>query len=355
MHQSLREETVRLVRSWAQHEAAWLGSYLVAGVEDPRINLQSILSRHFLTRDLTSQNLSPLMSEEYRFSACMNWLRKLAGAGINPEEQAAVLYALKRGSDNAEGLEIPLFLVQTFAQLPKSMSFGSVPNYIEQFLSPCDRADAEGAGVEKGLNTFQQLWQECLSPGRFEFSRDAMSGSDQVPTVQPSLLEPACGSANDYRFLHSYGIAQRFAYTGFDLSADNVKNSHSLFPGICFQVGNVFQIEADDKTYDLCMVHDLLEHLSIEGMERAVSEICRVTRRGICIGFFQMDEIRDHVVRPVDEYHFNVLSMKKTRELFRQHGFDGQVVHIGSFLDEQVGCADTHNPNAYTFLLRADV
>lgn len=286
------------------------------------------------------------MSEEYRFSACMNWLRKLAAPQSNQEDQAAVLYALKRGSDNAEGVEIPLFLVQTFAQLPKLVSGVAVPNYIESFL-------AEVAGVEKSLNTFEQLWRECLSPARFEPSGNAMSGSNQLPMVQPSLLEPACGSANDYRFLDSYGIAHWFGYTGFDLCAANIENSRSLFPEACFQVGNIFQIEADDKTYDLCMVHDLLEHLSNEGMERAVIEICRVTRRGICIGFFQMDEIRDHVVRPVEDYHCNLLSMRKMRELFVEHGFEGQVIHVGSFLDEQVGCAETHNPNAYTFFLQA--
>ena len=119
-------------------------------------------------------------------------------------------------------------------------------------------------------------------------------------------------------------------------------------------INGEIEIEADDKTYDLCIVQDLFEHLSIEGMERAVSEICRVTRHRMCIGFFQMDEIRDHVVRPMEDYHCKLLSMRKMRELFAEHGFDAQVIHVGSFLDEQVGCAETHNPNAYTFLLRAD-
>jgi len=27
------------------------------------------------------------------------------------------------------------------------------------------------------------------------------------------------------------------------------------------------------------------------------------------------------------------------------------VVHIGTFLRQQIGCEQTHNPNAYTFLL----
>jgi hypothetical protein len=58
------------------------------------------------------------------------------------------------------------------------------------------------------------------------------------------------------------------------------------------------------------------------------------------------------VVRPVDDYHCNLLSMTKMRELFTQHGFVAQVIHIGTFLEQQVRCEDTYNPNAYTFLLR---
>jgi hypothetical protein len=114
----------------------------------------------------------------------------------------------------------------------------------------------------------------------------------------------------------------------------------------------VFEIAAPDKAYDLCIVHDLFEHLSLEGMQIAVKEVCRVTRQGLCVGFFNMDEIRDHQVHPVDEYHWNVLSMGRMKEVFAASGFAAQVVHIGTFLRQQVGCERTHNPNAYTFLLR---
>ena len=58
-----------------------------------------------------------------------------------------------------------------------------------------------------------------------------------------------------------------------------------------------------------------------------------------------------NAVRPVEDYHWNTLSVERMRELFAQHGFEGQVVHIGSFLRWATGCDQTHNPNAYTFLL----
>ena len=354
MREILQQETDKLVRSWAQHDPSWLGSYLVAGVEDPRVNVQSILTRHFLIRELSGDSYNDLMTQEYRFAAALNWLLKLGRPIPDAQEMASILFALKRGADNAEGMELPLFLVQTFANLPCVANDCSIPNYIEAFLSLQGLPPDWLKTAQPILNTFQGLWRQTLStelcvlppstPGLFQRSD---------PETHASLLEPACGSANDYRFLAAYGIAPWFDYTGFDLCAKNIENARALFPLIRFEPGNVFDMKAPDKSYDLCILHDLLEHFSLEGMHTAVEEICRVTRRGICLGFFQMDEIRDHVVRPTEDYYWNLLSMRKMRELFTQRGFTAQVIHIGTFLDHQVGCEETHNPNAYTFQLRA--
>ena len=124
------------------------------------------------------------------------------------------------------------------------------------------------------------------------------------------------------------------------------------YPGNADASDNDFAIAAPDKSYDYLFAHDLFEHLSPAGLEVAVKEVCRVTRRGLCLGFFQMDEIPDHKVRPVDDYHWNTLSLDRTRALFTRRGFHVQAVHIGSFLRWATGCDQTHNDHAYTFLLR---
>ena len=344
---SLQEESDRLARSWMQHDAGMLRDYLVGGVEDPRLNVQSVLSRHFLTRALTGDRFSALMEKEIRFAAAMNWLTGLAGRLSDTEELGLVLYALRCGADNAEGIEIPAFIVQIFAALPTAAGSLSVPNYIESFLSGTQLVSGQASPHEPSRNTFRDLWCQALA---------AEASPHQPSTInsQPlTVLEPACGSANDYRFLDAYGLARLARYTGFDLCARNIENACALFPDVSFSVGNVFEIAAPDKAFDICFVHDLFEHLSLEGLQTAVKEVCRVTRRGICAGFFNMDEIGDHEVRPVDDYHWNWLSMARMRELFASLGFAGQVVHIGTFLRQQIGCDQTHNPNAYTFLLRA--
>ncbi|HEY5914128.1 MAG TPA: class I SAM-dependent methyltransferase [Verrucomicrobiae bacterium] len=343
MKDSLRQESEKLARSWMRHEAGWLRDYLVAGVEDPRLNIQSILSRHFVVRRVCGDRFGFLMEQEYRFAAVMNWLLSAAGKMSEIEELEAVLFGLRRGADDVEGMPIPPWALQAFAALPVTVDDVGIPNYVERFLTGARFAEGRLVPDTACLDTFLVAWREAL--------HGETVGSEGS---KPSLVEPACGSANDFRFLHAFGIARLIDYTGFDLCATNVENARALFPSVRFQTGNVFEIAAADLAFDLCVVHDLLEHLSFEGLEAAVKEICRVTRRGICAGFFQMDEIPQHVLRPVDEYHWNLLSMTGMKKMFYQHGFAAQALHIGSFLREIAGCDRTHNPNAYTFLLKRE-
>jgi SAM-dependent methyltransferase len=338
MNPLLEHETEKLTRSWMRHEAGVLRDYLVAGVEDPRLNLQSIFSRHFLTRALMGERYRALMEEEYRFAAAMNWLLKLTEQSVDPEELAAVRFALKHGADKADGAELPRFLVRLYASLPAAAGDLVVPNYLEDFLAGARFVEDRLQLDESSLNTFRHLWRTAL---RGEVAR-------------ASVLEPACGSANDYRFLDGYGLAPWLDYTGLDLCSRNIENARALFPRARFEQGNVFDIAAPNHVFDLCFVHDLFEHLSPAGLVVAVEEICRVTRHGLCVGFFNMDEIPEHIIRPVEDYHWNTLSMARMRDLFAHHGFTGQVVNIGAFLRQCVGCERTHNPNAYTFLLSAN-
>jgi SAM-dependent methyltransferase len=345
LNDHLRLETEKLARSWAQHEPDWLRDYLVAGVEDPRLNQQSILSRHFLIRALANDRFNALVQHEYHFAAVTDWLLRVTHQLVDPEELGVILFALRKGSDNAEGLEIPRFVSRTFAVLPTQVGGLAIPNYIEAFLTRTEPAEDPSILSNLLLNTFCAIWNAALSA---EIPQP-ISGAGPV---RFSLLEPACGSANDYRFLHRYGLARFFDYTGFDLCHKNIENARALFPGVRFHQANVFEIAAPSKSFDFCIVHDLFEHLSLAGLEQAVQEVCRVTRRGLCLGFFQMDEISDHIVRPLEDYHWNLLSRARMAELCASNGFAAHPVHIGALLQHQIGCLQTHNPYACTFFLR---
>ncbi|MBI4662940.1 MAG: class I SAM-dependent methyltransferase [Verrucomicrobia bacterium] len=339
MDERLERETEGLIRSWMRHDERMLRDYLIGGVEDPRINIQSILSRHFLIEALCGERFAVLKRHELQFGAVMNWLVKLAKQTGGAEDFAAVLHALQRGADNAEGLPIPAFVLQAFTELPADADGLSVPHFLIEILAGSKAVRPGGTINEEQLSLFARLWRQGLGK--------------ELPR-QMSVLEPACGSANDYRFLEAFGIARLVNYEGFDLCEKNVQNARAMFPAARFEPGNVFEIRAEDKSFDVCFVHDLFEHLSIEGMQAALDEICRVAREGICAGFFSMHEEDDHIVRPTEDYHWNTLSLARTSELFEKHGFSVQAIHIGTFLRWHFGGAETHNDNAYTFWMTAD-
>ncbi len=320
-----------------RHDAAMLQDYLIADVEDPRINLQSILTRHFLISSICAAPFRELADAELAFSAVMNWIFATAKSAGDPDCLAEIAHALRQGADNAEGLELPRFLSLVFRSLPGEASGQSVPNYIETALRETRFCKGQPILPQTALETFERLWSQALA---------------RCSHPPLAVVEPACGSANDYRFFERFGLAPLLAYTGLDICEKNITNAQALFPRTAFRVGNIFALDAADGAFACSFVHDLFEHLSPAGLEAGVRELCRVTREELCVHFFNMDEILKDFVRPVENYHWNTLSMERMRERFAAQGFSGQVLHIGAFLRARLGCEQTHNPRAYTFLLK---
>src|SRR6266516_2236710 len=110
MDPRLKRETKKLQKSWMQYDPAMLRDYLVEDQEDPRINIQSILTRHFLLEHLFGDQFEALRQEELRFGAVMNWLLKLAEQRLCPDDAHALQNALAKGADHAAGIEIPHFV-----------------------------------------------------------------------------------------------------------------------------------------------------------------------------------------------------------------------------------------------------
>ena len=328
----LLRETELLQRSWMQHDSAKLRDYLVSDVEDPRINIQSILSRHFILEQLGGPDFATLREQELRFALVMNWLLCLHKACITFEDLESILFGLRRGADSVEGVPIPGFVTQAHKGLAHANERWNIPDYFELAF----------AGGKQALNdtlpVFQGVWSRVLQ--------------EQKASQKISLVEPACGSANDYRFLETFGLARFLNYTGFDLCEKNITNARELFPKARFDVGNMLETGYSDGSFRCAVVHDLFEHLSIRAMERAIDELCRIVSGAVCVGFFSMHEGEEHVVRPMDDYHWNKLSTGRIKDLFSRHGFEVQVIHVDSFLRACFHFEQTHNKDAYTFVAR---
>jgi SAM-dependent methyltransferase len=273
-----------------------LQGYLVGGYQNPTINLQSILARHTIVSEIDGDKHDALMEEELRWA-----VEKHRRLRIRQQELMV-----------EHGMPWP--------ELKRSKVWRA--------------AYKQTLGDD---TVFATRWSEALreEPGR-----------------RLSVVEAACGSANDYRYFDAYGIAPLVAYTGFDLTEHNIANARRMFPGVDFQLGDVQDIQAEDASYDWAIAHDLLEHLSPTAFTRAIDELCRVSRRGVLISFFSMSDAPEHEIKIQRTYHRNRLSRQRTEERFAAHCSQIEWLHIRSMLKERYDFNSYYNLHAWTMIAR---
>lgn len=291
-----RIEQHLLKRSWTHFDPERLQRYLVRNYQNPVINVQSILARHELIRELYGDAHDLLMDDELRWAADKHQALRKRQSELQSEMSA------------------------NFSKVKESQAWRDA--YAE-ILADGDR--------------FADLWTEALR---------------QPPANRLTVVEAACGSANDYRFFRRYGLASLLDYTGFDLTSQNIGNARLMYPGVDFRLGDVQDIDAADHSYDWAVVHDLLEHLSPAACDRAISELCRVTKRGVLISFFRMDDIPEHKIEPRRFYHFNLLSKDRIHERFAPHCPDVRFLNVKSWFAERTGFDDYYNSHAWTLIAR---
>ena len=306
--------------SWERHEAEELDSYMIADVEDPRIHCQSILTRALVADTLWPGEFTDLIDAEQRFGIVMTWILQQFKSGTPPAD----LY------DKVVERDCPGFVAETHYWLPQQRI---VRDYVTLSLQ-----NHEAQLPDIALQTFTDLWREALAERSVE---------------QPlRLLEAACGSANDYRFLEAFGFAPFLNYTGFDISPKNIDNARRRFPEADFFVGSAFDTGLPDGAYDFVFTHDLFEHLSPDGLEAAFGELLRVTGRQAWLHFFNLStSAAEHEIVPVDHYHWNLLSLKQLERSIPSGFGAPEVIPIPEFLNDQFGCADYYNKEAVTLLV----
>jgi ubiquinone/menaquinone biosynthesis C-methylase UbiE len=285
-----RLERFLLERTWNARSAAMLDRYL-SGYQNPRINLQSILLRHFLIERAVGPGFDEEKAAEIRQAVELNEVLRLRaaelgvkmGSYLNSSRQAAVLR-------------------------------------VDEAI-----ADRERESVER--------WRAALPP----------PGDARL-----QVLELACGSANDYRAFVECRLADHLDYRGIDITEKNVENARRRFPGVAFEVGDVRDVWHPDGAFEYVIASDVFEHLSLEGMERALGEAMRLARRGLALTFFNMDESADHQDRPTKLYHWNRLSRPRIEARLRGRFDSVRVVPIAHWLRDEHGYAHAYNPRAYS-------
>jgi SAM-dependent methyltransferase len=322
-------ESSRLRHAWERHAAETLDTYLVSGVEDPRINVQSILTRALLCDALFPGRFARLIDEELRFGFVMTWLLTHLQLGI---EKPSLMAAITRNDRS----RCPAVVIDTFRMLQQDDCV--TEDYVTMALQE-DEGDGSTSLASEAMDTFRRIWHEQLAA-------PSQSGC--------SLFEPACGSANDFRYLHSYGFTRFLKYTGMDIAPKNIANALSRFPDVDFRVGDLLSNSFDDETFDFSFVHDLFEHLSITAMEHALRELLRVTRREVWLHLFNAADVTRHGVRPAAEYHWNLLSIREIARVVAEVPAHAEVVCIAELGRRKFGFSRYYNTGAYTIIAVKD-
>jgi SAM-dependent methyltransferase len=325
----LEERDLRL--SWDCHSSEYLDRYLVSGVQDPRINAQSILTRAWLIDTLHPGRFDALIGEELRFGAVLTWI-------VQQLDKGSTRCELLDAIDSARRTLVPEFILTTYAWLQDRTC--PIPDYITAALVHCDCDLPRCCLSDPALDEFMTIWSEQLS---------------QTPQAVLSVLEVACGSANDFRFLHKCGVARFLTYTGIDLAPKNIANARNRYPTVRFLVRNILETDFPDRSHDCLYCHDLLEHLSLNAMERALGEMLRIARHDILLHFFNGKRDGNHEVIPVGRYHRNRISMEKVMAFFEPFGVRVTCLEMAQWLREKIGSPGYHNPQAFSLLVEKTV
>jgi ubiquinone/menaquinone biosynthesis C-methylase UbiE len=319
MKANFEAESENLRNAWLRHPAGFLDSYLIQGVENPCFNPQSVVMRHLILDAMQPGLHRDLAEQEMLYSACVCATIAAAGRGTFDAFTAAL-----EGEPKAETVfPLPQFLKDIRDQktaLPFTLRtvwqqvLNAILNSYSNFSSP-----------------FEPLWRERLASLKIE---------------RPTILEAACGSANDYRYFSRYGLDALCDYTGVDICGTNIANAKRRCPGGTFLEADALSLPFPDRSFDFFYVFDLFEHLSLGAFHRALSEAVRVTRRKLWLSFFQLEERAEHLEVPSPPYYLNILSVQKTCEELSRLGCTARIIDIsGEWLRKFRGYQH-YNPRA---------
>jgi len=327
MDQALFLEELNLRLAWDCHPSEYLDRYLVSGVQDPRINGQSILTRAWLIDTLHPGRFDALIDEELRFGAVLTWI-------VQELEKGSKRCELLDAMESTCRTRAPDFVLAAYSWLQEETC--SIPDYITGALGECCCDLPRRWLSDPVLDVFMTIWNEQLS---------------RLPISSLSVLEAACGSANDYRFLHRCGIARFLHYTGIDIAPKNIANARSRHPDTNFLVQSILATDLPDHSYDCLYCHDLLEHLSPDALEHALAEMSRLARTDILLHFFNGKPSGNHEIVLLEPYHRNRLSMEKIASFFERLGATATVLEMDRWFREKIGSPGYHNPNAFSLIV----
>ena len=283
---------------WSGLGSEFLDSYLIQSFENPSINPQSVLMRSFLVDHLFPNRFNETINQEIYYSACACYALL-----ANQEGWFRELYNIVQSEIHHPN--IPKFLQPDFIyQKSRRFSVKSLFNEIGKCLT---------VGFEHIDSPFRKIWLSHLK-------RHFKCGA--------KVLELGCGSANDYRYWSSYGIASFINYTGMDISPINIRNARKRHPHENFRTADACNTGYADESFDIVVAFDLIEHLSPDKMQTVLAEASRISRNEIWISCFNAGTFPLHEFKADGTYYRNRLSVGEIAKQLAINNFKTEWISI---------------------------
>lgn len=125
-------------------------------------------------------------------------------------------------------------------------------------------------------SVYERRWKYAIDSGNIHLGNlqvnlDFLEATSLI-TPGKTGLELGCGAGKLVSLLHQKGVSM----IGSDISKTAVDHARTLYPEIDFRAHSAEDLPYDDKTFDLVMSFDVLEHLT--DVDQHLAEVLRVLK-----------------------------------------------------------------------------
>ncbi len=138
--------------------------------------------------------------------------------------------------------------------------------------------------IQREQDFYDQRWEHC-ELGQNELARIAFTLASVPPDCR-RVLDMGCG---DGRVSHEVSKKPGCFLVAFDLST--VALNHLSVPKCC---GSAEQLPFPDRSFDLVMATEILEHLPVALYQQVISELARVADKHILVTVPNSENLEEH-------------------------------------------------------------
>ena len=114
-----------------------------------------------------------------------------------------------------------------------------------------------------------------------------------IPSNPQKILDVGCGSGILINKIRSIG---GHLIVGTDISKEAVRIVKEKLNNDCF-IGSITNLNVDDKSYDTVICSEVIEHLFEEDLEKAFSELVRISKNTLIISTPLLENLEYHHTR----------------------------------------------------------